>query len=330
MSVDEVMVKIKKEIIDEVTLSDQKCDMWDINEINYDLYKTQDDSNNGQKGLSVQQISVQDDFVLNQKESRNNQKLTISEIKCETSDINNVVLSESEIKHQDENEEEDYGLCHDCPYGNLLAEEDCAIPQSKMTRRKFLFSPRHFTEHNEFTYSTSSVKKLTYSKKKNVYSGPGNYNIKFLTGETLGFSKKKNPYSGPGNYNIKSFTGETLGLKLSNLSKPINNSHLPIKARIKNSKIELKQSLSTSRTMNLNSMSVYPSTLTNNTLTPFSTISNTINVPKMSINNDTIQNNVLPKSSIRPSLNSDCWYDPVSDLYIPYIPMLPGLHLLSK
>ena len=81
MSVDEVMVKIKKEIIDEVTLSDQKCDinqMWDINEINYDLYKTQDDSNNGQKGLSVQQISVQDDFVLNQKESRNNQKLTIS------------------------------------------------------------------------------------------------------------------------------------------------------------------------------------------------------------------------------------------------------------
>ena len=308
MSVDEVMVKIKKEIIDEVTLSDQKCDinqMWDINEINYDVYKTEDDSNNGQKGLSVQQISFQDDFVLNQKESRNNQKLTISEIKCETSDINNVVVSESENKHQDENEEEDYGLCHDCPYGNLLAEEDCAIPQSKMTRRKFLFSPRHFTEQNEFTYSTSSVKKLTYSKKKHVYSGPGNYNIKF-------------------------FTGETLGLKLSNLSKPINNSHLPIKARIKNSKIEVKQSLSTSRTMNLNSMSVYPSTLTNNTLTPFSTFSNTINVPKMSINNDTIQNNVLPKLSIRPTFNSDCWYDPVSDLYIPYIPMLPGLNLLSK
>ena len=283
MSAEEVMVKIKKEIIDEVTFSEQKCDinlMWDINEINYDVYKTEDDSNNGQK-------------------------LTISEIKCETSDINNVVLSESEIKHQDENEEEDYGLCHDCPYGNLLAEEDCAIPQSKMTRRKFLFSPRHFTEHNEFTYSTSSVKKLTYSKKKHVYSGPGNYNIKF-------------------------FTGETLGLKLSNLSKPINNSHLPIKARIKNSKIELKPSLSTSRTMNLNSMSVYPSTLTNNTLTPFSTISNTINVPKMSINNDTIQNNVLPKLSIRPTFNSDCWYDPVSDLYIPYIPMLPGLNLLSK
>ena len=281
MSAEEVMVKIKKEIIDEVTFSEQKCDinlMWDINEINYDVYKTEDDSNNGQK-------------------------LTISEIKCETSDINNVVLSESEIKHQDENEEEDYGLCHDCPYGNLLAEEDCAIPQSKMTRRKFLFSPRHFTEQNEFTYSTSSVKKLTYSKKKHVYSGPGNYNIKFFTGETL---------------------------KVSNLSKPINNSHLPIKARIKNSKIELKPSLSTSRTMNLNSMSVYPSTLTNNTLTPFSTISNTINVPKMSINNDTIQNNVLPKLSIRPTFNSDCWYDPVSDLYIPYIPMLPGLNLLSK
>ena len=275
------MVKIKKEIIDEVTFSEQKCDinlMWDINDINYDVYKTEDDSNNGQK-------------------------LTISEIKCETSDINNVVLSESEIKHQDENEEEDYGLCHDCPYGNLLAEEDCAIPQSKMTRRKFLFSPRHFTEQNEFTYSTSSVKKLTYSKKKHVYSGPGNYNIKFFTGETL---------------------------KVSNLSKPINNSHLPIKARIKNSKIELKQSLSTSRTMNLNSMSVYPSTLTNNTLTPSSTISNTINVPKMSINNDTIQNNVLPKLSIRPTFNSDCWYDPVSDLEIPYIPMLPGLNLLSK
>ena len=281
MSAEEVMVKIKKEIIDEVTFSEQKCDinlMWDINDINYDVYKTEDDSNNGQK-------------------------LTISEIKCETSDINNVVVSESEIKHQDENEEEDYGLCHDCPYGNLLAEEDCAIPQSKMTRRKFLFSPRHFTEHNEFTYSTSSVKKLTYSKKKHVYSGPGNYNIKFFTGETL---------------------------KVSNLSKPINNSHLPIKARIKNSKIELKQSLSTSRTMNLNSMSVYPSTLTNNTLTPSSTISNTINVPKMSINNDTIQNNVLPKLSIRPTFNSDCWYDPVSDLEIPYIPMLPGLNLLSK
>ena len=306
MSVDEVMVKIKKEIIDEVTLSDQKCDinqMWDINEINYDVYKTQDDSNNGQKGLSVQQISFQDDFVLNQKESRNNQKLTISEIKCETSDINNVVLSENEIKHQDENEEEDYGLSHDCPYGNLLPKENCAIEQSKMTRRKFLFSPRHFKEHNEFTFSTSSVKKLTYSKKKHVYSGPGNYNIKFFTGETL---------------------------KVSNLSKPINNSHLPIKARIKNSKIELKPSLSTSRTMNLNSMSVYPSTLTNNTLTPFSTFSNTINVPKMSINNDTIQNNVLPKLSIRPTLNSDCWYDPVSDLYIPYIPMLPNLNLLSK
>ena len=302
MSVDEVMVKIKKEIIDEVTLSDQKCDinqMWDINEINYDLYKTQDDSNNGQKGLSVQQISVQDDFVLNQKESRNNQKLTISEIQCETSDINNDLISESEFKDQDENEEDDYGLSHDCPYGNLLPKEDCAIQQSKMTRRKFLFSPRHFKEHNEFTFSTSSVKKLTYSKKKNQYIGPGNYNIKF-------------------------FTGETLCLKLSNLSKPINNSHLPIKARIKNSKIELKQSLSTSRTMNLNSMSVYPNTLTNNTLTSFSSISNTINVPKMSINKDTIQNNYLP------TFNSDCWYDPVSDLYIPYIPMLPVLNLLSK
>ena len=210
-----------------------------------------------------------------------------------------MVLSESEIKHQDENEEEDYGLSHDCPYGNLLPKEDCAIQQSKMTRRKFLFSPRHFKEHNEFTFSTSSVKKLTYSKKKNQYIGPGNYNIKF-------------------------FTGETLCLKLSNLSKPINNSHLPIKARIKNSKIELKQSLSTSRTMNLNSMSVYPNTLTNNTLTSFSSISNTINVPKMSINKDTIQNNYLP------TFNSNCWYDPVSDLYIPYIPMLPVLNLLSK
>ena len=230
MSGEEVMVKIKKEIIDEVTLmSDQKCDinqLWDIDEI----YKTHNDSNNGQKGLSVQQISVKDKSI-------NNQKLTISEIQCETSDINNVVLSENEIKHKDENEEEDYGLSHDCPYGNLLPKEDCAIQQSKMTRRKFLFSPRHFKEHNEFTFSTSSVKKLTYSKKKNQYIGPGNYNIKF-------------------------FTGETLCLKLSNLSKPINNSHLPIKARIKNSKIELKQSLSTSRTMNLNSMSVYPNTLT--------------------------------------------------------------------
>ena len=309
MSVEQVMVKMKKEIIDEVTfMSDQKCDinqLWDLDQLNYDLYKTDDDSNNGQKGLSGQTITVKDDFVLNQKESINNQKLTISEIQCETSDINNELISESEFKDQDENEEDDYGLSHDCPYGNLLPKEDCAIPQRYRNRRKVLFSPRHFTEHNEFTFSTSSVKKLTYSKKKNRNVKPGNYNIKF-------------------------FSGETLGLKLSNLSKPINNSHLPIKARIKNSKIELKQSLSTSSTMNLNSMSLCPSTLPNNTLTPFSTISNTINVPKMSINNDTIQNNYFPKLSIMPTFNSDCWYDPVSDLYIPYIPMLPNLNLLSK
>ena len=304
MSVEQVMVKMKKEIIDEVTfMSDQKCDinqLWDIDEI----YKTHNDSNNGQKGLSGQTITVKDDFVLNQKESINNQKLTISEIQCETSDINNDLISESEFKDQDENEEDDYGLSHDCPYGNLLPKEDCAIPQRYRNRRKVLFSPRHFTEHNEFTFSTSSVKKLTYSKKKIRKVKPGKYNIKF-------------------------FSGETLGLKLSNLSKPINNSHLPIKARIKNSKIELKQSLSTSSTMNLNSMSLCPSTLPNNTLTPFSTISNTINVPKMSINNDTIQNNYFPKLSIMPTFNSDCWYDPVSDLYIPYIPMLPNLNLLS-
>ena len=309
MSVEQVMVKIKKEIIDEVTfMSDQKCDinqLWDLDQLNYDLYKTDDDSNNGQTCLSGQTITVKDEFVLNQKESINNQKLTISEIQCETSDINNDLISESEFKDQDENEEDDYGLSHDCPYGNLLPKEDCAIPQRYRNRRKVLFSPRHFTEHNEFTFSTSSVKKLTYSKKKNRNVKPGNYNIKF-------------------------FSGETLGLKLSNLSKPINNSHLPIKARIKNSKIELKQSLSTSRTMNLNSMSLCPSTLPNNTLTPFSTISNTINVPKMSINNDTIQNNYFPKLSIMPTFNSDCWYDPVSDLYIPYIPMLPNLNLLSK
>ena len=309
MSVEQVMVKMKKEIIDEVTfMSDQKCDinqLWDLDQLNYDLYKTDDDSNNGQTGLSGQTITVKDEFVLNQKESINNQKLTISEIQCETSDINNELISESEFKDQDENEEDDYGLSHDCPYGNLLPKEDCAIPQRYRNRRKVLFSPRHFTEHNEFTFSTSSVKKLTYSKKKNRNVKPGNYNIKF-------------------------FSGETLGLKLSNLSKPINNSHLPIKARIKNSKIELKQSLSTSRTMNLNSMSLCPSTLPNNTLTPFSTISNTINVPKMSINNDTIQNNYFPKLSIMPTFNSDCWYDPVSDLYIPYIPMLPDLNLLSK
>ena len=264
------MVKIKKEIIDEVTLmSDPKCDInhfWDIDEI----YKTHDDSNNGKK-------------------------LTISEIQCETSDINNVVLSENEIKHEDENEEEDYGLSHDCPYGNLLPKEDCPIEQSKMARRKFLFSPRHFKEDNEFTFSTSSVKNLTYSKKKNQYIGPVNYNTSSV--KKLTYSKKKNQYIGPGNYNIKFFTEETLGLKLSNLSKPLNNSHLPIKARIKNSKIELKQSLSTSSKMNLNSMSVYPNTLTNNTL---------------------------------PTFNSDCWYDPVSDLYIPYTPMLPVNNLLSK
>ena len=309
MSVEQVMVKMKKEIIDEVTfMSDQKCDinqLWDLDQLNYDLYKTDDDSNNGQTGLSGQTITVKDEFVLNQKESINNQKLTISEIQCETSDINNELISESEFKDQDENEEDDYGLSHDCPYGNLLPKEDCAIPQRYRNRRKVLFSPRHFTEHNEFTFSTSSVKKLTYSKKKIRKVKPGKYNIKF-------------------------FSGETLGLKLSNLSKPINNSHLPIKARIKNSKIELKQSLSTSSTMNLNSMSLCPSTLPNNTLTPFSTISNTINVPKMSINNDTIQNNYFPKLSIMPTFNSDCWYDPVSDLYIPYIPMLPVLNLLSK
>ena len=113
------------------------------------------------------------------------------------------------------------------------------------------------------------------------------------------------------------------GLKPSNLIQPINTFHLTNKAKIQNSKIEICPSSVSYTTMTNSTMPVLSTTLPYNFFTPLSTISSSINQCKMSLYTNTLNNNSLTHfSNISPPQSYNVWYDHVSDLYIPFMPML--------
>ena len=55
---------------------------------------------------------------------------------------------------------------HDCPQGNIILEEERQLTSINYQRRKYLFSPRHFNENNEFTFSMPALQKPNYSDQK--------------------------------------------------------------------------------------------------------------------------------------------------------------------
>ena len=103
----------------------------------------------------------QDEFGLEKKEWIHNKQLTISEIKPETSETYTSSLT-NDTQAEDETEE-DFGLSHDCPQGNLIVDLDTPLLKRNHERRKYLFSPRHFQKDNDFTFSISSLKTPKYS-----------------------------------------------------------------------------------------------------------------------------------------------------------------------
>ena len=120
------------------------------------------------------------------------------------------------------------------------------------------------------------------------------------------------------------------GLKPSNLIQPIKNFHLTNKAKIQNSKIEICPSSLSSTTMTNSTMPVLSTTLPYTCFTPLSTISSSLNQRKMSLYTNTLTNNSLTHfSNISPPQSYNVWYDHVSDLYIPFMPML-NVYILFK
>ena len=100
--------------------------------------------------------------------------------------------------------------------------------------------------------------------------------------------------------NVSTISGVNLKYKKSNLIKRINKANLTNKKRIKNGKFE----------ENISSAS------TNNTVSPSALMPT---------------NNYSPRLTLMyTSTNSKIWYDPVNDLYIPFVPIVSDVNLLLK
>ena len=101
-------------------------------------------------------------------------------------------------------------------------------------------------------------------------------------------------------HNVRTISGLDLKYKKSNLLSPINKANLPIKKRIKNGKFEANMSSACTNT-----------TVSTSTIMP--------------------TNNYLPRLTLMStSTNSKIWYDPVNNLYIPFVPISPDVNLLLK
>ena len=100
--------------------------------------------------------------------------------------------------------------------------------------------------------------------------------------------------------NVTTVSRLNLKYKKSNLLTPINKANLTIKKRIKNGKFEANMSSACTNT-----------TVSTSTIMP--------------------TNNYLPRLTLMStSTNSKIWYDPVNNLYVPFVPIPPDVNLLLK
>ena len=158
-------------------------------------------------------------------------------------------------------------------------------------RRHKLFSPRHFTENNDFTISFDArTKNQKNTLKKGKRLKPSK-NCKSKIKYTCGLNSLFN-----------------CGLTPANFSDPIHTFDLNNKSKIEKSKIETYPSYVSSTTMTNSTMPVSSTT-----------ILSSISVPKMSLYRNTMTNN-----------DYNVLYDHNSDLYIPIAPILNVDMLLKK
>ena len=153
--------------------------------------------------------------------------------------------------------QKDFSLSHDCPQGNLIVDVDTQLSKRNHDRRKYLFSPRHFENHNDFTFSLKTPKYSHKNKNKINTIKP----VKVL---------KQNSYD---IRTIRNISGLNLKLKVSNLRTPLNKSDLPIKTRIKNAKFQTN----IRNDINHATMSLSSTTLTTNSLPQLSIMSTSPN-----------------------------------------------------
>ena len=203
------------------------------------------------------------------------------------SETNNLSDNQTHIDDNDDNQEDDAGFENDCDC-NVIIDDQTQLSKSNYARRKYLFSPRHFQEDNQFEFSISSCKNLNYSSIKTKNKNP--------TFKPLKLTKKNNDQI----KNVTTVSRLNLKYKKSNLLTPINKANLTIKKRIKNGKFEA----------NISSAS------TNTTVSPSALMPTNNYSPRLKL--------------IYTSTNSKIWYDPINDLYIPFVPIVSDVNLLLK
>ena len=256
---------------------------WDLDKLDYNVYeKCFIDFR-----FKVKQEQSHDKLFLKKKEVSIKSKLTINDITVETSETNDLSDNQTHIDDNDDNQEDDAGFENDCDC-NLIIDDQTQLSKSNYARRKYLFSPRHFQEDNQFEFSISSCKNLNYSSIKTKNKNP--------TFKPLKLTKKNHDQI----KNVTTVSRLNLKYKKSNLLTPINKANLTIKKRIKNGKFEA----------NISSAS------TNTTVSPSALMPT---------------NNYSPRLTLMyTSTNSKIWYDPVNDLYIPFVPIVSDVNLLLK
>lgn len=206
---------------------------WDLDTVNYQFYQNRGETLN---------FNDNNDFKLIVKEEQTKDDLELKK----TSEISDQIIYDNYNQY----EEEDCGIMHDTPQGNIIFDEKSQLPSINSKRRKYLFSPRHFNENDEFTFSMPALQKPNYSdqKNKNKIRSPKHVKLK----------KQNFNHIHP----IKNISRLNLKNKLSNLVKPVNYANLPIKIRIQNGKIVP----TISNVINYPTMSISTPTLTNNFL----------------------------------------------------------------
>ena len=296
----ETLPQLMGETMDPTTMVNNE--EWDLDQLDYNVYeKCFIDFR-----LRVKQEERHDELFSKKKEVSKNSKLTINDITVETSEADDLSDNQNHIEDNDDNQEDNEGFENDCGQGNLiinditvetsetndLSDNQTNIEDNDDNQEDDDGFENDCGQGNLIIDEQTQLSNNTYDRRKYLFS-PRHFQEDNLFELSISSCKNLNSSS------IKT-KNKNLKYKKSNLLTPINKDNLPIKKRIKNVKFEA----------NISSAS------TNNTLSPSALMPT---------------NNYSPRLTLMyTSTNSKIWYDPVNDLYIPFVPILSDVNLLLK
>ena len=322
----ETMTQLMGETMDPTTMVNNE--EWDLDQLDYNVYeKCFIDFR-----LRVKQEERHDELFSKKKEVSKNSKLTINDITVETSETDDLSDNQTHIEDNDDNQEDNEGFENDCGQGNLiinditvetsetndLSDNQTNIEDNDVNQEDDDGFENDCGQGNLIIDEQTQLSNNPYDRRKYLFSPrhfqeDNLFELSISSCKNLNYSsiktKNKNHTFKPLKLakqthdhiqNVTTISRVNLKYKKSNLLTPINKDNLPIKKRIKNVKFE----------SNISSAS------TNNTLSPSALMPT---------------NNYSPRLTLMyTSTNSKIWYDPVNDLYIPFVPIVSDVNLLLK